>query len=88
MWNWTQGAVFGIEVSGLTAIVHAPLLKESDNGPAWLTGENYGIEASIACTIALVVSIIVIYFLPYLKPSEEMRKLSKPAAPAAGQFGE
>jgi len=80
MWNWTQGAIFGIEVSGLTEIVHSPLLKESDHGPAWLTGENYGIEASIACTIALIVSTIVIYFMPLLKPSEEMRKLSEPGA--------
>jgi hypothetical protein len=40
MWNWMQGAIFGIEVSGLTEIVHSPLLKESDHGPAWLTGEN------------------------------------------------
>lgn len=84
MWNWTQGAIFGIEVSGLTEIVHSPLLKESDHGPAWLTGENYGIEASIACTIALIVSTIAIYYMPYLKPSEEMRKLSEPAASAAG----
>ncbi|MFL6468309.1 MAG: CPBP family intramembrane glutamic endopeptidase, partial [Pyrinomonadaceae bacterium] len=56
MWNWTQGAIFGIEVSGLTDIVHSPLLKETDHGPAWLTGESYGIEASVACTIALIVS--------------------------------
>jgi len=80
MWNWMQGAIFGIEVSGLTAIVHSPLLKESDHGPAWLTGENYGIEASVACTIALIVSTIAIYYLPFLKPSEEMRKLSEPGA--------
>ena len=79
-WNWAQGAIFGIEVSGLTEIVHSPLLKESDHGPAWLTGENYGIEASIACTLALIVSTIAIYYLPFLKPSEEMRKLSEPGA--------
>jgi hypothetical protein len=79
MWNWIQGAVFGVEVSGMTWLVQSPLFKESDRGPAWITGENYGIEASIACTLALLVSTIAIYFSPFLKPSEEMLALQKPA---------
>jgi membrane protease YdiL (CAAX protease family) len=61
-WNWTQGAFFGIEVSGLTDIPSGSLLKEIDRGPRWLTGEGYGIEAGIASTAALIVSIIAIYF--------------------------
>ena len=64
MWNWMQGAFFGIEVSGLTDITSAPLLKEIDRGPAWLTGENYGIEAGVSCTAALVISTLLIYLLP------------------------
>jgi hypothetical protein len=71
MWNWAQGAVFGIEVSGLKDIAPATLLKEIDRGPAWLTGENYGIEGGIACTVAIVVSIALIHFLP-IKADEEM----------------
>jgi membrane protease YdiL (CAAX protease family) len=78
-WNWMQGSIFGIEVSGLTDIVSVSVLKESDRGPDWLTGGNYGIEASIACTIALIVSTVAIRFLPFLKPSEEMIELQKPA---------
>lgn len=77
-WNWTQGSVFGIEVSGLTTLVQSPLFKETDLGPAWLTGENYGIEASIACTVALIVSTVAIYYLPFLKPSDEMMALTSP----------
>jgi membrane protease YdiL (CAAX protease family) len=64
MWNWMQGAIFGIEVSGLTDLTSAPLLKEIDRGPWWLTGETYGIEAGVASTVALVISTIVVYFLP------------------------
>jgi membrane protease YdiL (CAAX protease family) len=63
-WNWMQGAFFGIEVSGLTDITSAPLLREIDRGPAWLTGEKYGIEAGIAATIAIVISTMVIFLLP------------------------
>jgi len=76
MWNWFQGAIFGIEVSGITALTTAPLLKEIDAGPVWLTGETYGIEGGIVCTIALIVSTILIWFLPILKPTEEMLALT------------
>jgi len=82
MWNWTQGSIFGIEVSGLKDILKAPVLQEIDHGPAWLTGGDYGIEASIACTIALVVSTVAIYFLPILKPTEEMLALTSHERPA------
>jgi hypothetical protein len=78
MWNWMQGSFFGIEVSGLTDFVSASVLKELDLGPAWLTGGSYGLEGGIASTIALVVSTIAIYFMPYLKPGAEMMRLTSP----------
>jgi uncharacterized protein len=78
-WNWLQGAIFGIEVSGVTQYVSASLLKESDRGPEWLTGGNYGIEAGVACTIALIGSTAAIHYLPFLRASEEMMELQKPA---------
>lgn len=80
-WNWMQGAFFGVEVSGLTDIVAAPVLKEIDGGPAWLTGETYGIEGGIAATIALILSIVAIYFLPGLKPSDEMLAMTSAENP-------
>jgi hypothetical protein len=76
MWNWMQGAIFGVEVSGLKEITIAPLMRETDFGPAWLTGGDYGIEGGIACFIALIFSIALIYFLPFLKPGEEMLALT------------
>jgi membrane protease YdiL (CAAX protease family) len=81
-WNWFQGAIFGVEVSGLTQFTTAPILREIDSGPAWLTGESYGLEGGIACTIALVVSMALIYFLPILKPTEEMVALTSEEKPA------
>jgi len=72
MWNWMQGAFFGIEVSGITDLVSVPLLKEIDSGPTWLTGSTYGVEGGIVTTIAIVVSMVVIYFLPWVKVSEEI----------------
>ncbi len=76
MWNWFQGAIFGIEVSGITSLTTAPLLRETDAGPIWLTGESYGIEGGIACTAALIASTLLIWFSPIFKPTEEMLALT------------
>lgn len=75
MWNWTQGSIFGIEVSGLTNISGSSLLTEIDSGPTWLTGQTYGIEGGIACTVALVVSTITIIALPNIKADRDLRDL-------------
>ena len=78
-WNWIQGSIFGIEVSGLTGIAATPLLSEIDSGPSWLTGQTYGVEGGVVCTIALVLSILAIHFMPNLKPDQELLSMtSKP----------
>jgi membrane protease YdiL (CAAX protease family) len=81
MWNWMQGSFFGIEVSGTTDISNAPFLLEIDRGPAWLTGENYGIEGGIACTISLIIFTLLIWFLPIFKANEEMLELTSKENP-------
>jgi membrane protease YdiL (CAAX protease family) len=83
MWNWMQGALFGIEVSGFTDLAAVPLLREIDSGPAWLTGRTYGIEGGVAATIALVVSMVVLYLMP-IRPADEMKAGSEPPAVAGG----
>lgn len=85
-WNWAQGAIFGIEVSGLKEITTAPLMREIDLGPAWLTGGDYGIEGGIACFIALIFSIALIYFAPFLKPTEDMLALTSVEKPKPSEL--
>ncbi len=75
-WNWFQGAVFGIPVSGISRVTPAPVLLATDNGPSWMTGGDYGIEGGIACTIAIVLSAVLIWFAPFIKADEEMMALS------------
>ncbi|HRH45967.1 MAG TPA: type II CAAX endopeptidase family protein [Pyrinomonadaceae bacterium] len=75
-WNWFQGAVFGINVSGISQIAPNPLLRAIDQGPTWLTGGHYGVEAGFVCTIALLVSMLLIWFLPTLKPTADMLALT------------
>lgn len=81
IWNWMQGAVLGIPVSGITELTTAPLFQMTDSGKAVLTGGNYGIEGGIACTIAIILSGILIWFLPMLKPSAEMLALTSEEIP-------
>ncbi len=85
-WNWIQGAILGIPVSGITELTTAPLFREAEKGNDLFTGGNYGIEGGIACTIAIVFSAGLIYFAPFLKPTEEMLALTseeKQAEPPA-----
>jgi membrane protease YdiL (CAAX protease family) len=60
-WNWAQASVLGLPVSGVDRFAPAPLLKAINAGPDWLTGGAYGIEGGAACTIALLISTLVIW---------------------------
>ena len=60
-WNWAQASLLGLPVSGINRIAPAPLLHAMNSGPDWLTGGAYGIEGGAACTIALLVSTVVIW---------------------------
>ncbi|MFN0277268.1 MAG: lysostaphin resistance A-like protein [Pyrinomonadaceae bacterium] len=68
MWNWLQGPVFGINVSGIAEFSPDPILRTTDAGPSWLTGGSYGIEGGVACTFALILSMALIYVLPKSAP--------------------
>jgi len=60
-WNWTQASLLGLPVSGIERITPAPLLKAINVGPDWLTGGAYGIEGGAACTVALLISTLIIW---------------------------
>ena len=65
-WNWTQASLLGLPVSGIQRIAPAPLLHAMNAGPDWLTGGAYGIEGGAACTVALLVSTLVIWRIKFL----------------------
>src|SRR5437588_1655777 len=60
-WNWAQASLLGLPVSGIERIAPTPLLRAVNAGPDWLTGGAYGIEGGAACTIALLISTLVIW---------------------------
>ena len=81
-WNWVQGAFLGINVSGLSELASAPLMRVSEKGSAFIGGGDYGLEGGIACTIALIISTALIWFLPIFKATDEMLALTDSETPA------
>jgi uncharacterized protein len=81
-WNYVQGPGFGLDVSGIKLGV-APLfigLADKPGAAGWLTGGNFGPEASVATTAVMLVGIIVLVARGALKPGETY---AVPAVPAA-----
>jgi len=59
MANWVQGSILGFGVSGTEQSgVLNPVLG---NAPAWLTGGQFGLEASLPGLICVVVVLLVLY---------------------------
>lgn len=59
IWNFTQGNVFGISVSG-TGEASSFLKTAAASSRSWLTGGDFGIEGSIFTTIVLAAAVIII----------------------------
>jgi len=61
-WNATLGLIVGLPVSGIrmfNAVVHA-----TAQGPKWLTGQSYGLEASLPGAAAVLVSLLFFQGVP------------------------
>jgi membrane protease YdiL (CAAX protease family) len=69
-WNAVLGLILGLPVSGLCLFNVA--VHGSASGPKWLTGGNYGIEASAPGAIAIVIGLIMVWKMP-------MNRLRNPA---------
>lgn len=68
-WNWVQGNLFGMEVSGLPVRLEA-LIDLKEVGPDWFTGGAFGPEGGIAVTLLLLAGIAVLWLLESRKQSE------------------
>jgi len=64
-WNLFEGPIFGLPLSGLSMPVPT-VLRQSVNGPQWLTGGSFGPEAGVISFVALIVGLLVLRAL-YLK---------------------
>ena len=83
-WNWALGSFFGLPISGLKLVSH-PLLNANDQGPAWLTGGDYGIEGGVACTVAMTLFTLFLWRTRWITATPDLMKLTSeenPAVPA------
>jgi membrane protease YdiL (CAAX protease family) len=85
-WNWAQGSLFGLPVSGITRLAPHPLLQGTDLGPAWLTGGSYGIEGGLACTVTLIVFTLFIWRTKLVTATDELMTLTSRENPATVNF--
>jgi hypothetical protein len=72
-WNYVQGFVFGLPVSGFT--FSTTLLNAKVHGGDWLTGSAYGPEGGLLCTIAVLGAAIFLFLSPRIRMSGRMREL-------------
>ncbi|MEK6336921.1 MAG: CPBP family intramembrane glutamic endopeptidase [Acidobacteriota bacterium] len=79
-WNWAQASLLGLPVSGIDRLTPAPLLRAVNSGPEWLTGGAYGIEGGAACTIALVVSTLIIWRTKLIRTADVPTEPAETAA--------
>ena len=65
-WNAVLGAGIGLPVSGIDMSAG---IRSRATGAAWLTGGAYGPEASVGCTVAVLVALAVV-LVAYHRPPE------------------
>lgn len=71
-WNFVQGSVVGVEVSGLTGMerVFIGTLKGSE----WINGGSFGLEGGLCVTIVEVIAIAVMLVLIQRKQKKQLEK--------------
>jgi membrane protease YdiL (CAAX protease family) len=78
-WNATLGSILGLPVSGFRFFnVYA---RTTVTGPKWVTGGSYGVEASVACPIAILIGILIVWKLPLQKLPQPVALLSSKPTP-------
>jgi uncharacterized protein len=58
-WNASMCLLFGLPVSGITQF--SPVIQSNTVGPTWMTGGDYGPEASTVTAIVLLIGMFVVY---------------------------
>ena len=75
VWNFTQGPVAGMSVSGTS--VNNSLFLTDVGGPELLSGGSFGIEGGLTAIIISAIVLLVILKANWLKPSERFLKAAR-----------
>jgi membrane protease YdiL (CAAX protease family) len=60
-WKASRALLFGLAISGVSS--HSPVVQGNPMGPFWLTGGDYGLDASWGAFVVLLVALPVVYRL-------------------------
>jgi hypothetical protein len=74
-WNFTQGYIWGLPVSGTT--VARPLSISQETGPDWITGGTFGPEGGAMCTLVCLAACWIVW--RFFRPSETMNRIVEEA---------
>ena len=58
-WNASMCLLFGLPLSGITQF--SPVIQSNTVGPTWITGGDYGPEASVVAAVILLIGIFFVY---------------------------
>lgn len=78
IWNFAQGNFYGLPVSGIDA--GETLFRSSLTGSALANGGDFGLEASLGCTIAMVICILLLLFVPNPFAKKQEASAQEPTA--------
>jgi len=74
-WNWTQGPIWGMNVSGTT--MESSFLVSTPQGSEFWSGGEFGAEGSIFAAVVSIFVIWIIWRADWIKPSDANSELWK-----------
>jgi uncharacterized protein len=77
-WNWAQGNLLGLEVSGST-IGGTTLLNLKANGNDLITGGAFGPEGGLAITLVLIAGCAFLFYHMYTQPGKNTKVVENPS---------
>lgn len=78
-WNVSMGVIFGLPISGLTRF--SPIFQSNTIGPPWITGGDYGPEASTVAAIVILAGIFVVFRMTREYAYKYARPIVAPGGP-------
>jgi hypothetical protein len=87
-WNFALGVIYGLPVSGFSFAV---VVRSTTVGSRWLTGNRYGVEASLNGAVVILLGYVLVWFFTASRAREfakleAMRPAEAPFSPAVPRW--
>lgn len=78
-WNVSMGVLFGLPISGITRF--SPIIQTNTVGPEWMTGGDYGPEASVVAGIVILAGLVAVFVMTRGYARRYARPVAAPTQP-------